>query len=74
MGMYPQGIRLVHDTWNTVHGERFTLTLIEIAKAQYEVDPDRVYSMGFSMGGTGSWFLAGRHPDLLAAHVRPMLG
>jgi hypothetical protein len=23
MGMYPQGIRLVHDTWNTVHGERF---------------------------------------------------
>jgi predicted esterase len=66
LGMYPQGIRLVHDTWNTVHGERFTLTLIEIAKSQHEVDPDRVYSMGFSMGGTGSWFLAGRHPDLLA--------
>jgi pimeloyl-ACP methyl ester carboxylesterase len=69
MGMYPQGIRLVHDTWNTVHGERFTLTLIEIAKAQFEVDPDRVYSMGFSMGGTGSWFLAGRHPDLLAGAI-----
>lgn len=66
MGMYPQGIRLVHDTWNTVHGERFLLTLIEIAKAEHDVDPDRVYSMGFSMGGTGSWFLAGRHPDLLA--------
>lgn len=66
IGMYPQGIRLVHDTWNTVHGERFALTLIEIAKAQYEVDPDRVYCMGFSMGGTGSWFLAGRHPDLFA--------
>ena len=66
MGMYPQGIRLVHDTWNTVHGERFLLTLIEIAKAEHEVDPDRVYSMGFSMGGTGSWVLAGRHPDLLA--------
>lgn len=66
MGIYPQGIRLVHDTWNTVHGERFLLTLIEIAKAQYDIDPDRVYSMGFSMGGTGSWFMAGRHPDLLA--------
>ena len=65
-GMYPQGIRLVHDTWNTVHGERFVLTLMEIAKVHHEVDPDRVYSMGFSMGGTGSWFLAGRHPDLLA--------
>lgn len=65
--MYPQGIKLVHDTWNTVHGERFCLTLIEIAKASEDVDPDRVYAMGFSMGGTGSWFLAGRHPDLLAA-------
>ncbi len=69
MGIYPQGIRLVHDTWNTVHGERFILTLIEIAKAQYEIDPDRVYSMGFSMGGTGSWFMAGRHPDLLAGAI-----
>ena len=69
MGMYPQGIRLIHDTWNSVHGERFLLTLIEIAKAQYEVDPDRIYSMGFSMGGTGSMFLAGRHPDLLAGAV-----
>ena len=66
VGFYPQGIRLVDDTWNTVHGERFLLTLIEIGKAHYDVDPDRVYSMGFSMGGTGSWFMAGRHPDLLA--------
>lgn len=66
LGMYPQGIRLVHDTWNTVHGERFVLTLLEIAKAQFQVDPDRVYVMGFSMGGTGSWFMGGRHPDLFA--------
>jgi predicted esterase len=69
MGMYPQGIRLVHDTWNSVHGERFLLTLIEIAKVQHNVDPDRVYAMGFSMGGTGSMFMAGRHPDLLAGAI-----
>jgi dienelactone hydrolase len=66
MGIYPQGIELVHDTWNTVHGERFILTLIENAKLEYDVDPDRVYVMGFSMGGTGSWFFAGRHTDLFA--------
>jgi hypothetical protein len=64
--MYPQGIRLVDDTWNTVHGERFILTMREIALAHFDVDPDRVYSMGFSMGGSGSWFMAGRHADLLA--------
>ncbi len=69
MGMYPQGIRLVDDTWNTVHGEKFILTLIEIAKAQHDIDPDRVYTMGFSMGGTGSWFMAGRHADLLAGSM-----
>lgn len=66
---YPQGIRLIHDTWNSVHGERFLLTLIEIAKAQYDIDPDRVYVTGFSMGGTGSMFMAGHHPDLLAGAI-----
>ena len=69
LGLYPQGIRLVHDTWNTVHGERFALTLIERAKLRDEIDPDRVYACGFSMGGTGSWFLAGRHADLLAGAI-----
>lgn len=69
MGIYPQGIRLVHDTWNTVHGEAFVLTLIELAKVRYEIDPDRVYVAGFSMGGTGSFHMAGRHPDLLAGAI-----
>ena len=69
MCIYPQGNLSWGDTWNTAFGERYLLTLIEIAKARYEIDPDRVYVMGFSMGGTGSWFLAGRHPDLLAGAI-----
>lgn len=67
--MAPQGIHLVHDTWNTVHGERFVLTLIELAKVRDEIDPDRVYVAGFSMGGTGSWHMVGRHPDLFAGAI-----
>ncbi len=69
LAWYPQGVRLVSDTWNTVHGERFVLTLIDLAKAREEVDPDRVYAMGFSMGGTGSLHVAGRWPDLLAGAI-----
>ncbi len=66
LGIYPQALRLVSDSWNTVHGERLLLTLIEQAKVRNEIDPDRVLCAGFSMGGTGSWFMAGRHADLLA--------
>ena len=62
----PQGLLLHGDNWNRVHGEKQILTYIEIAKAQWNVDPDRVYCCGFSMGGTGSWHMAGRFPDLLA--------
>ena len=69
MAIYPQAVRLVDDTWNTVHGERYLLTLIEMAKVHGGVDPNLVYSVGFSMGGSGSWFMAGRHPDLLAGAV-----
>ncbi|MEQ1891691.1 MAG: alpha/beta hydrolase-fold protein [Planctomycetota bacterium] len=65
-GIYPQGIQLVHDTWNTVHGERFVLSLIEIAKLSFDVDPEHVVVAGMSMGGTGSWFFAGRHTDLFS--------
>lgn len=66
VGIFPQGIRLVHDTWNTVHGERFVLSLIEIGKLHLSVDPEHVLVAGFSMGGTGSWFFAGRHADLFS--------
>jgi len=66
LGMYPQGLVITGDNWNTVQGEKQILSMIEIAKAQYDIDPDRVYVAGFSMGGTGAWHMAGRFPDLFA--------
>ncbi|QDU68557.1 dienelactone hydrolase family protein [Engelhardtia mirabilis] len=66
---WPQAVRLDTDAWSTVHGERMVLSLIDWAKIALGVDPDRVYSVGFSMGGTGTWHLAGRYPDLLAGAI-----
>ena len=41
--------------------------------AKYEVDPDRVYLTGLSMGGFGTWDTAIRYPDRFAA-VAPICG
>jgi predicted esterase len=67
IGVFPQAIQLVHDAWNTVEGDRFVISLVEMAKRTYDIDPNRVFVGGFSMGGTGSWFHAGRHPETYAA-------
>ena len=39
----------------------------------YNVDADRIYACGFSMGGYGTWNLLMNHPDLFAAGI-PMCG
>ena len=49
---------------------------VEIVKAtakEFSVDPERIYVMGLSMGGFGTWDLVMRHPDLFAAAV-PICG
>ncbi|HSC66703.1 MAG TPA: glycoside hydrolase family 6 protein, partial [Cellvibrio sp.] len=47
--------------------------LIEHLATTYQIDRDRIYVTGISMGGGGSWELAARRPDLIAAAV-PMSG
>lgn len=43
--------------------------LADVTRRGYRVDPDRIYFTGQSMGGTGSAYLAMRHPDIPAAVV-----
>ena len=49
------------------------IDLLDEMTARYEVDPDRVYLTGLSMGGFGSWALAAEHPARFAAVV-PICG
>ena len=65
-----------HGRGNTSYtgiGDRDVLKCIEMAKASFNVDEDRIYLMGQSMGGYGTWNVGTRHPDLFAA-IQPVYG
>ena len=55
--------------WNTDH----LLQLVQATIETHNVDPDRVYLTGLSMGGYGSWALAAEAPELFSA-VAPICG
>jgi len=47
--------------------EQDVMNVLEIARRDFSVDPDRIYLWGHSMGGAGTYHLASKHPDLWAA-------
>lgn len=47
--------------------EKDVLNVLEIARKEFAVDPDRTYLMGHSMGGAGTLFLGQKHADEWAA-------
>jgi len=65
-----------HGRGNTSYlgmGDNDILTVIAEAKRLFNVDEDRIYLTGDSMGGWGTWNVATRHPDLFAA-IAPVFG
>lgn len=61
----PEHLRFSTDNW-------FENFYKEI-KARYRIDTNRVYLTGMSLGGSGTWYLAARYPDVFAA-IAPMSG
>ncbi len=49
------------------NSEKDVMEVLARMRAAYNVDPKRIYIMGHSMGGIGSWHLAAKYPDLWAA-------
>ena len=47
------------------------LELIDLLTKRYNIDPNRIYLTGHSMGGYGTWFIGVRFPHLFAA-VAPL--
>jgi poly(3-hydroxybutyrate) depolymerase len=46
--------------------EKDVMNVLELVRREYTIDPDRIYLIGHSMGGGGTWHLALKHPDLWA--------
>ena len=53
--------------------EQDVLDMIDEVQQRYQIAPDRIYLMGHSMGGWGTWWIGLRHPDLFAS-LCPMAG
>lgn len=53
--------------------EKDTMNVVDLVRKEYKVDPSRIYLMGHSMGGAGTWHLAQKYADLWAAFA-PMSG
>jgi polyhydroxybutyrate depolymerase len=47
--------------------ERDVLNVLATVRAEYNIDPKRIYLMGHSMGGGGTWHLGMKYPELWAA-------
>jgi hypothetical protein len=61
------------DTWYRGIGEQDVFECIELAKQIFNIEPDRIYLCGFSMGGAGVFELGLKYPDTWAACV-PVCG
>lgn len=55
--------------WTDTIAERAVLALVQSILDQYNVDRSRVLVAGFSLGGSGTWFLSSRHADLFTAAI-----
>lgn len=68
IGVYPWVLEpLTEGEWNKENEEEWLCTLIEEMKHTFPIDTNHIYVAGHSMGGYGSWGMAGHHPDLFAA-------
>lgn len=55
--------------WTDPRAEQAVMSLIKAVRDEFAIDPRRVVVVGFSLGGSGAWFLSARHPDLFTAAI-----
>jgi poly(3-hydroxybutyrate) depolymerase len=68
----PQRLRDAGDTESLPENlgalsEQDVMNVFEIVRGEFNIDEDRMYLWGHSMGGAGTYHLAAKHPNLWAA-------
>jgi predicted peptidase len=53
--------------------EKDVMNVFALVRKEYNIDPNRIYLMGHSMGGAGTYFLGQKYNDIWAA-IAPMSG
>jgi pimeloyl-ACP methyl ester carboxylesterase len=64
--VYPTVIQKDAVAWNTEREEQYVLAILAELRRSFSIDTNHVYIAGHSMGGWGTWSIAGRHADLFA--------
>jgi len=62
----PEVLEKTERGWTDAGTEEFVLQLIQRGLKTWDIDPNRVYLSGHSMGGYGSWTIGAHHADLCA--------
>ncbi len=71
--VFPTVLKKEDSAWNKEREERYVLEIIEAVKRSTRVDTNRIYLVGHSMGGFGTWSIGAHHADLFAA-ISPNAG
>lgn len=53
--------------------EADVMNVLDLVRKEYRIDPNRIYLMGHSMGGFGTWWLGQKYADTWAA-IAPLSG
>jgi pimeloyl-ACP methyl ester carboxylesterase len=55
--------------WSSAQNEQAVNALLAAVEKSYAIDQKKVIVTGFSMGGAGTWYWAGKYPDRFSAAV-----
>ncbi len=55
--------------WHHPRSQRAIWAILEVVQSEYEIDRERRLITGFSLGGTGTWYVAAEHPDSFSAAI-----